>query len=391
MIQLRVAIVCDYIEEQWPSMQLVAAMLLDHLSREHRGQIDAVAVQPRFVRRLSRCRAASASMLNGDRFLNRFVDYPRLLRSLHHDFDAFHIVDHSYSHLVRALPPGRTIVTCHDLDTFRCLFEPSLEPRSRLFRTMVRRILLGLRSAARICTVTETTRQTLLRDPLMSPDSLVTIPNGVHPACSPLADEEKDRAIRTMLGSPSEGAIDLLHVGSSIARKRLDLLFRMFAELRRNFPGARLLRVGGCLTRAQAELVKQLGIASSIIELPFLDAPTLAALYRRATLLLMPSDAEGFGLPAIEAMACGTPVLLSDLLTLREVAGDAAEYASPGSLAAWVSAASSMLEGCINAPARWASKRAAGIQRSRVFSWSQTAASFTRLYNELGCSVMRRL
>jgi glycosyltransferase involved in cell wall biosynthesis len=169
------------------------------------------------------------------------------------------------------------------------------------------------------------------------------------------------------------------------------LLFRMFAELRRNFPGARLLRVGGCLTRAQAELVKQLGIASSIIELPFLDAPTLAALYRRATLLLMPSDAEGFGLPAIEAMACGTPVLLSDLLTLREVAGDAAEYASPGSLAAWVSAASSMLEGCINAPARWASKRAAGIQRSRVFSWSQTAASFTRLYNELGCSVMRRL
>jgi glycosyltransferase involved in cell wall biosynthesis len=105
----------------------------------------------------------------------------------------------------------------------------------------------------------------------------------------------------------------------------------------------------------------------------------------------MPSDAEGFGLPAIEAMACGTPVLLSDLPALREVAGDAAEYASPGNLAAWVSTAGSMLEDRFNSRTRWASRRAAGIERSRRFSWSTTAASFTRLYNQLGCSVLRRL
>jgi glycosyltransferase involved in cell wall biosynthesis len=383
---LRVAIVCDFTEEQWTSMQLVATMLLDHLRREHSGQVAVSAIQPAFIRTFSRCRKAPNSLFNVDRLLNRFVYYPALLRSVRDDFDVFHIIDHSYSHLVRELPAGQTIVTCHDLDTFRCLLQPQLEPRSRLFRAMVRRIMKGLGRAARVCAVSDTTRNALLTHRLVSPDTVMTIPNGVHPVCSPLPDAAGARKLQAIFEPPSEGAIDLLHVGSTIPRKRLDLVLNILARLREIFPGTRLLRVGGPLTCAQTSLAAELGVADSVFTFPFVDVHTLAAIYRRATLLLMPSDAEGFGLPAIEAMACGTPALLSDLSALREVAGDAAEYAMPGNLSVWVSAAISLLEERIDAPKRWTLRRAAGIERSRCFSWSKTTALTARLYHELAGS-----
>ena len=386
MNRLRVAIVCDFAEEQWASMQLVAMMLLDHMRREHCGEFAVTAIQPHFIRTFSRCRNAPNSLFNVDRFLNRFVYYPALLRSVRDDFDVFHIIDHSYSHLVSELPASRTIVTCHDLDTFRCLLQPEVEPRSRPFRAMVRRILKGLGRAARVCAVSDSTRKALLTHRLVSPDVVMTIPNGVHPVCSPLPDAAGDPNLQAIFERPSEGAIDLLHVGNNISRKRLDLVLNILARLREVFPGTRLLRVGGPLTCAQTSLAAQLGVTDSVFTFPFVGVHTLAAIYRRATLLLMPSDAEGFGLPAIEAMACGTPALLSDLPALREVAGDAAEYAMPGNLSAWVSAAISLLEERMNAPGRWSLRRVAGIERSRCFSWSKTAALTSRLYHELAGS-----
>lgn len=383
MTPLRVAIVCDFAEERWPSMDLVAAMLLDALSREHRGDIEATAVRPRFVRRLSRFPNPARSMFNADRVLNRFIDYPIALRRVRDRFDLFHIVDHSYSHLVRELPPGRAVVTCHDLDAFRCVLDPAREPRSWPFRAMVRRIMDGFRRTARICCVSETMRAAVLMHGLMPPARTVTISNGTHPACSPRPDGESDRAASAILGPPREGAIDLLHVGSTIARKRVDLLLRTFAALLKDFPCARLLRVGGPFTPAQLALAAQLGVAGSVVVAPFVDARTLAAIYRRAALLLMPSDAEGFGLPIVEAMACGTPALVSDIPALREVAGGAAEYAPPGDPRAWTSATAALLDERMRQPARWAARRAAGLERAGGFSWSEAAARTARLYREL--------
>src|SRR5262249_58441189 len=97
---------------------------------------------------------------NADRLLNRFWDYPRLLGRLARrgGFDLFHLVDHSYAQLVLALPPGRVVVTCHDLDAFRCLLEPGREPRPAWFRAMARRTLGGLRRAAFIACDSEATR-----------------------------------------------------------------------------------------------------------------------------------------------------------------------------------------------------------------------------------------
>ena len=118
---LRVAIIADYLEEGWPSMDLVADMLMEHLASEHAGAVDATLVRPPMRRRASRLFAGARSF---DRVLARFFDYPRALRRSAARFDVYHVVDHSYAHLVHALPAERTLVTCHDLDTFRSILEP---------------------------------------------------------------------------------------------------------------------------------------------------------------------------------------------------------------------------------------------------------------------------
>lgn len=124
MLMPRVAIICDYREEGWPSMDLVGDMLFQHLES---FPVQASRICPPMPRRLSRWNGV---LWNADRFLGRFWDYPRLLRGSRERYDVYHVVDHSYAHLVHELPAERTVITCHDLDTFECLLEPGGSGRS---------------------------------------------------------------------------------------------------------------------------------------------------------------------------------------------------------------------------------------------------------------------
>ena len=179
----RLAVICDLLEENWPSMDLVAEMVVATLERSEGFGVQASRVRPDMVRRFSGVRLFRNMRLavNADRFLNRFWDYPRSLGGLSHAYDLFHIVDHSYAHLVHALPPHRTIVTCHDLDAFRCLVEPDGERRGLPYKKMAARILSGLRKAAHVTCDSAATRDELLRYRLVPPDRLSVISLGVHP------------------------------------------------------------------------------------------------------------------------------------------------------------------------------------------------------------------
>ncbi|HEY6394219.1 MAG TPA: hypothetical protein VIX12_02305, partial [Candidatus Binataceae bacterium] len=143
----RVAILADFKEEGWRSMDLVAEMLHANLDSAARGRIEAVLLRPKYIR-LFAVVARTRSAENLDRLFNRLVWYPLWLIRNRKNFDVFHVIDHSYSQLVHQLPAERTIVTCHDLDTFRCLLEPSRERRSGVFRAMTAWIMSGMRKAA---------------------------------------------------------------------------------------------------------------------------------------------------------------------------------------------------------------------------------------------------
>jgi glycosyltransferase involved in cell wall biosynthesis len=387
---IRLGLVCDYLEEGWPSMDLVAAMILEHLRAGWADQVAATPIRPPFAHRATRLAggAALGARRNVDRLLNRFWDYPRALSRIARrgDFDLFHLVDHSYAQLVAALPPGRAVVTCHDLDTFRCLLEPAAEPRPRWFRAMTRRILDGLGHAAAVACASAATRRAILRYGLLPPERLHLVPLGVDDACRPEADPAADAAAAALLGGPAaaetgpDGPVELLHVGSTIPRKRIDVLLRVFAAVRRAEPAARLVKAGADLTAVQWALARALGVADAVVATGPLDRPVLAALYRRAALVLQPSDAEGFGLPVAEALACGTPVLASDLEVLREVGGAAATYAPVADVPAWADAALSLLSERRAAPASWQARRAAGLDRAARFHWSAHAATLVAIY-----------
>lgn len=387
----RLAVICDYAEERWPSMDMVGEMLCTELTARHSDALEVTRIRPAFVRRLSRAggeRGAPGRFgfagFNADRALNRFFDYPRALRRMRGGFDIFHIVDHSYAHLAHELDGSRTIVTCHDLDAFRCLLTTGAERRSLLLRMMAQRTLAGMRRAARVCCDSVATHDALVANAMVSPERLVVIPNGVHPASSPRPDEAADAAAARLLGPADSGVIEILHVGSTIGRKRIDVLVRVLAAARAHLPNLRLVKAGGALTVDQKRLARALGLQEeSIVTMPFLEPAVLAALYRRAALVLMPSETEGFGLPLVEAMACATPVIASDIPVLREIGADAAVYCAVADVPVWSTTLCAMLRERAGDPARWAARRAAATRQAARFSWAAYADRCAALYREI--------
>lgn len=374
MSRLRVALFADFLEEGWPSMDLVADMLLDRLTREHASEIDATLIRPTLPRRLSRL-ARDTRVVGLDRVAGRMWDYPRLARTLADRYDIFHVVDHSYAQLVHELPGNRTVVTCHDTDTFRSVIEPEREPRSAAFRAMTRRILGGLRKAGHVVCDTEATREALIHKAGFTEQQTSVVYNGPHPSCTPHPEASADYEAARLLGPP-RSSIDLLHVGSAIPRKRIDLLIRIMATLGRR---ARLVRVGGVFAAEQAALARDLGV-SNVAVLPFVDRSTLAAIYRRSALLLLPSEREGFGLPLVEALSCGTPVVASDIPALREVGGEAVTYCAVGDVDGWSRTIAALLDERAERPADWARRREQGIRHADAFSWSTYAGEIATLY-----------
>ena len=372
MKPVRVGVVCDFAEEGWPSMDLIADMLLDALPAAANGQIVATRLQPRMARRWARLPlvgGTSRAQL-ADRLTGRYRDYPRWLAARATLFDVFHIVDHSYAHLARVLPVGRAIVTCHDLDAVRA----GLPPHQRPFdpeRLLASRILDGLGAAGHVACVSHATKTELIAASVAEPKRVSVVYEGVHPSCTP--------GLRSSTQPPV-----LLHVGSTIPRKRIDLLLEVFSALRPAVPGLRLIRVGGLLTSPQRALAARLGVLDAIDEMASLDRPALADVYRRAALVLLPSDREGFGLPIVEAMACGTPVVASAIPALQEIGAEAAVYCPPGNTTGWVETVKALLQERSRDAEAWEIRRAACVRNAARFSWNTYAAEMTKLYLQVG-------
>lgn len=363
---LRLALVPDFLEEGWPSMDLAAEMLEASL----RGRARVQVLRPAFRRRLGPLARlpgrAGRVAFNADRLLNRFWDYPRWLRRAGGDADVYHVCDHSYAQLIGVLPAERTGVYLHDLDTFRCLLEPHRDRRPRWFRAMARRTLDGLQRAAVVFHSTAAVRADVERFQLVDVTRLVAAPLGVAPEFVPA-------------GPPAEvPGPYVLHVGSMIPRKRIDLLLEVFAAVAARRPDLRLVQVGGPWTDEQARAIARLGIAPRLVKASGVSRARLAALYRDATLVLIPSDDEGFGLPLVEALACGSAVVASDLPALREVGGAAAVFLRRGDLRAWSDGVAELLSDPARLPAL-----SARLARAGEFSWSSHGDRILAAYERL--------
>ncbi|MFE8605628.1 glycosyltransferase family 4 protein [Archangium violaceum] len=380
---LRLALLMDPLDEGWPSMDLAGEALHEQFHGPLADRVWVTSVRPKLVpvaRRLPVLRERRDA-INVDRVLTRFLTYPARVALRTRGQDAWHVVDHTYAQLVHTLPPGRAGVYCHDLDAFRSILEPWREPRPAWFRAMAWAALKGLQRAAVVFHGTLAVRDELLHHGVVPPERLVHAPLGVSSEYGPepLPGDTSDEVLRPLGGRPY-----VLHVGSGIPRKRLDVLFDVFAALRRRHPELRLVQQGAELDDARRAQVARLGIGDALLQPPKLDRATLAGLYRKARAVLVTSEAEGFGLPVIEAMACGTPVVASELPVLREVGGDAIRYAPVGDIGAWTEA----VHGLVESPEPGAA-RSQRIARGRGYSWTNHARTILDTYQRLVASSSR--
>lgn len=378
MTQMRLAIICDYLEEKWSSMDLCAQMLLKHLQVEHTSSIQATGICPAFNWRCKRIPWIGQKHLayNGDRLLNRFWDYPRYLSQRVRDFDVYHVADHTYAQLVHVLPPERTGVYCHDIDAFRSLVEPEQKPRPRWYKAMSRKILRGLQLCAVVFYSTAEVRKQIEHYQLVESSRLVHAPLGIAPEFGVSFEKVSitDQQILTQVGE----APFLLHVGSCIPRKRIDILLEVFARVRTIYPELRLVKVSGEWTQSQQQQIAQLNISQSIVHLHNLPRTTIATLYQRASAVLLTSDAEGFGLPIIEALACGAIVVASDIPVLREVGGQGVVYYSTEDVSGWVKTIEQLLANPTSAPAL-----NVRLDEAKKYSWSNHAQIVAQSYSRL--------
>lgn len=357
MRPLRLALIADSLEEEWKSMDVCAEALFEALQSEMSERVQPVLIRlpfPRVARSVSTRRSARFV----DRVLCRYAAYPlRVSRG----FDAYHVVDHSYAHLVSWLPRGRSGVYVHDLDAFASLDEP-WRARSVARRVFAQAAAHGLRRA-RVAFFS--TDQVGAPGRARFGGRWVKAPLGVqaaYEAAGPAHDA----------GHPY-----VLHVGSDLARRRVDVLLRAFAEARRQRPELRLFQRGAEPSCTHAALVAELGIRDALVELPRLTDLELATYYRGASVTVLSSDHEGFGLPLIEALACGSPVVCTDIAAFREVGGTVVERVPAGDSFALAAAIVRNLDVRDEVSERRRREHAAR------FSWREHADTIATTYEQL--------
>lgn len=275
--------------------------------------------------------------------------------------------------------PCPTVVTIHDMTLW--LF-PEYHYSRRLL-AMRPIIPLAARRAAAIVAVSHSTRQDVVRILGVPAERVHVIYEAPAPCFRPLLpDDPLLDAVRQRYRLPERF---ILYVGTIEPRKNLVRLLEAFALLRQGgviphglvFAGHR-----GWKESAVFAAVRRLGLADAVRFVGYVPAEDLVALYNLADALAFPSLYEGFGLPVVEAMACGTPVITSPNGSLGEVAGKAAEFVQPEE----VESIAEGLRRVLTEPARWAALRELGLARAARFTWETTAIQTRAVYEQVGLS-----
>jgi glycosyltransferase involved in cell wall biosynthesis len=307
------------------------------------------------------------------RYLHRYVRYP--LHVGRQPADLVHVLDHSYSHIVRA-HRARALVTVHDLLPVITVRRPAPTLRGRIRNALLRRVLRSLKRARAWIVATEWLRgelaQWMRRD-----DGIHVVPYGVDERFFESPDEPRE-ATRQRLGLTPDAYV-VLHVGSTVERKNVPAVLAGVAGLRARGVDAWLLQVGGRFTPRQAADLAELGLAPVTVQRSEAPERELRAAYRAADVLLFPSHYEGFGLPLLEAMASGLPVVTSGAAALAEVAGDAAVVVASRDPGRFVDALTSLAHD----PAAARDLVARGRARARGFTWAETARRTAEVYRAL--------
>lgn len=270
--------------------------------------------------------------------------------------------------------PAPFVLTIHDASLF---VYGHYHPRARHL-TMRLTLPMVARRADAIITVSEHSRQDLIRVLGLEPDKIHVVYEAAGRMFRPVTDPSRLQALRRKYKLPS---CFMLYVGTLEPRKNLLRLLRAVKQVRDEGLPHQLVLAGamGWMMETFHEEVRALGLEDAVHYLGYIPSEDLPALFSLATVFAFPSLYEGFGLPPLEAMACGTPVLTSNRSSLAEICGDAAYLVDPQDEQAIAAGLSHLLR---DEDLR-RSLRNKGFERVSRFSWQRAARETTAVYERV--------
>ena len=269
---------------------------------------------------------------------------------------------------------ARTVVTIHDV------FPWVYPATSTLLETLIYRLWLPrvLPRVDAVLTDSQASKADIARHLNVSPARIRVIPLGVNEAYRP-EPAERVAAVASRYGLPDQY---LLYLGSTRKHKNLRGMLSAYDRLQGMRPTPVLVLVGVTPEECRTLLVEVLGnsaLQRSILCLSYVAEADLPVLYSGARLLVRPVLYEGFGLPVLEALACGTPVVCSNVASLPEVVGDAAITVDPANVEALAGA----MHRVLSDPGLHQELRRRGLERAAGFTWARTARQTVAVYREV--------
>jgi len=320
--------------------------------------------------KLNRIEYPDVSKVSGINRLVEYFAYPLIVKKKVIKNNIKHITRQDLAFLLELTDLKKTIVTCHDIIPIAYY-----NTRNPIWKLNAK----GLRKAERIITVSEFSKQDISKYIKYPEEKIEIIPPAVdHSLYYPNRNRE---ALEKYGIGETEKVI--MYVGAEEPRKNLQFLINSFSKLKNRISHVKLLKVGmPNYIGVREKLLKQiesLNLQKDIIFTGYVSERELAELYNAVDLFVFPSLYEGFGIPPLEAMACGTPVITSNTSSLPEVVGDAAIQADPYNVEKF---AEEMYKLLVDEELKEEMMRK-GLERSKIFSWDASAKKTLKVYKEL--------
>jgi len=296
--------------------------------------------------------------------------YRLIVKNNIHQNNIKHLTNQELAYLLNHLDLDKTVVTCYDLIPW--VYEKN---HGKYWKN----IIAGLRKSNRIITISEFSKQEIIKE-LKYPEERIDIVSVAvdHEVYQP----KRDKTLLKSVHIP-ENQKTILYVGSETPRMNLDFLLESLSKLKKTFPDFKLIKVGDPQSFGAREhflnSIKENGLENNVIFTGYIAEEDLPKWYNATDLLVYPCLYAGFGVPPLEAMACGTPVITSNTSSLPEVVGDAGIMVDPNDSETM---SKSIFELLTNESQREEMIQR-GLKRSKLFNWDDSAKITSEIYAEL--------